>query len=119
MEYLLSKGQYEFLRKECHTSNSLVPAIQNIELTKAEVKELENKNYLKKGRMTEALLTTMQTICKPLTIQRQRLINLDINIEQCLYYRQDNSIVCVSESNDGVKIESPYNNEDDLEAISQ
>jgi len=119
MEYLLSKSQYEFLRNTCQVTNALVPELISEELNDREVKDLEKKGYTNKGQVTEAMKAIMMTICQPLTIQRQRLINMDASIEQVLYFRQGQDLVCVSENLEGLLIQSPYNNEDDLEAMGQ
>jgi len=119
MDYLLSKKQYQYLRTANQSANALVPELQQVELSKSELKELEQKGYMKDGRMTEMIASVFKTICIPLTVQRQRLINLDVTIEQVLYYSDDQPIVCVSEGVEEIKVECPYNNEDDLEAMSQ
>lgn len=119
MDYLLNKAQYEFLRNGCDSLNTLVAERESVELSPSDLTDLEKMGCVKNGKLTEQMTTIAETLCQPLTVQRQRLINLDANIEQVLYYREGQALICVSENTEGVKIEAPYKNENDLEAMAQ
>lgn len=120
MEYILTKSQYEFLRQKGQPVNLLVPKIEGVSLSAVEMKDLVTKKYVTKDHnLTNELIELVKVLCRPVSIQRQRLINMDAIIEQVLYSGEGDGLIAVSERENGVVIESPYKNGDDLEGMGQ
>ena len=121
MKYTMNQSQYQFIREGFKPFGKLVPDMEILPKSEEDLQNLISKKYMSEQYVVNKELgEAFKVLTKPQGIQRVGLINLDSNFEIALYCgNEPGALVAMYDTQEGVVIESPYENASTLEGLSQ